>query len=322
MRRRGLRGLRANVGHRQAGGAHEQRDRHRTTEHAQHHAARRRHQADDGEDERRQHHHLGRSERHDQRDRQQTAEPGADEIGEVQAPDPVPTAAEDRRDDDPETDERREQREAQHAEERDVLERALRAVVPDADGVDRDAGDHEVADADDRGPDDRAPRDERVGRGATQPREDDDEDAPGTDAQQGEPEHQVDVVVVQLERDDAGVADLEQQPGEAHEEDHRRVARPEPGVRAHLLLRHVLPRHPRSTPLRGADRSQGVARARGGGPPPRGSGQNRWRRRAIRSAVGGWVMNRLPNSILRPVSGFTMYAVACAGGTSIGTCLA
>ena len=34
---------------------------------------------------------------------------------------------------------------------------------------------------------------------------------------------------------------------------------------------------------------------------------------AMRSAVGGCVLNRLANSTLRPVSGFTMYACACAG---------
>ena len=61
----------------------------------------------------------------------------------------------------------------------------------------------------------------------------------------------------------------------------------------------------------------------GRGGQPYGVGQY-WpeRRRRTRSAVGGWVLNRFAKLTLRPVNGFTMYAVACAGFTSIGTCLA
>ena len=39
----------------------------------------------------------------------------------------------------------------------------------------------------------------------------------------------------------------------------------------------------------------------------------------MRSAVGGWVRNRLEKAILRPVSGLTMNACAAAGWTFIGT---
>ena len=52
--------------------------------------------------------------------------------------------------------------------------------------------------------------------------------------------------------------------------------------------------------------------------PPMLAGETYWRqsperRRAMRSAVGGWVMNRLANCTLRPVRGLMMNIDACAG---------
>ena len=38
----------------------------------------------------------------------------------------------------------------------------------------------------------------------------------------------------------------------------------------------------------------------------------------MRSAVGGWVVKRLANWTLRPVSGLTMYFWACTGSTFMG----
>ena len=46
-----------------------------------------------------------------------------------------------------------------------------------------------------------------------------DEDAARADAEQRQPDDEVRVVVAELERDDPRVADLEQQPGQADEED-------------------------------------------------------------------------------------------------------
>ncbi len=46
---------------------------------------------------------------------------------------------------------------------------------------------------------------------------------------------------------------------------------------------------------------------------------HRARSRATRSSVGGWVVNSLANWMRRPVSGLTMYLLAWAGCTAMGT---
>ena len=51
-----------------------------------------------------------------------------------------------------------------------------------------------------------------------------DEDAARSDAEERQPDDEVGVVVPELERDDAGVADLEQETRQADEEDHERAA--------------------------------------------------------------------------------------------------
>ena len=71
---------------------------------------------DDREHERREHDDARRAEARDERDREEAAEPGADEVGEVEPADAVAGPAEEHRDDDAERDERREQREADDAE--------------------------------------------------------------------------------------------------------------------------------------------------------------------------------------------------------------
>jgi hypothetical protein len=63
-------------------------------------------------------------------------------------------------------DEGREQRQADAEQEREVLQREQRAVIPDGERVGPDGGDDEIADADARRPEQQAPPDDRLGLGA------------------------------------------------------------------------------------------------------------------------------------------------------------
>ena len=161
-------------------------------------------------------------EQHDDR----AGETGADQVGEVQAADAVGMAPEQRGDDHADRDVRDEQPEADREQQREVLDRVEALVVPDRERVDRYRRDHEVTDTDGDRADDEAPHHQRRGGDAAEAGRDRDEHAAEADAEERQPDDEVRVVVVELERDDARVADLEQDPGQAHQEQLEVVAAP------------------------------------------------------------------------------------------------
>ena len=166
-----------------------------------------------------EHHHRRWPERADERDGHDAAEAGADEVGEVERSHAFGRATQDHRDDHAQRDERGEQHEADEPEDRQVLERRGRAVVPDLHRVDRDLGHDEIADGHADRSRQAAHRQDPLGRCVTQPLRHRDEHTTRADAEECQPQHQVGVVVPELVGDDAGVADLQQQPREADEED-------------------------------------------------------------------------------------------------------
>ena len=135
-----LRGLRQNIGHGDPNCPQPKQRDHPACDELRHRAVRHRDEPDRGKDQGREHEHLRRPQPHDERDRGHASKPGPHQIREVQTANAVAPASEQRRHDDAERDERREEGETHESEDGEVLERRLRAVVPDPNRVDRDPG--------------------------------------------------------------------------------------------------------------------------------------------------------------------------------------
>ena len=171
-----------------------------------------------GEDETGEHDRGRRTDRAEQPHDDEARQRRTREVGEVEAADLIGLAAEQRGDDHADRDERREQGEA-HDEQQDEVPDRRAVVLPDRQRVDPDQRDQEVAGSDADRSEHQRPQHDRVGARAPQAGRDRDDHATRADAEEREPDDQVRVVVEELERDDARVGDLEQQPGHADEED-------------------------------------------------------------------------------------------------------
>ena len=171
------------------------------------------------EDRGRQHDRRGRPDRSRQVDDHGAGQPGADEVGEIQAAHAFGPAAEERGDDHAGRDEGEEDQEADGQELPHALGRRHRAVVPDGQRVERDVGHDDIARDDTERADEKAPQEHRVGPGFANSSGHRHQHTAGTDAQECQADDEVRVVVEQLVGDDPRVTDLDEKGRKAHEED-------------------------------------------------------------------------------------------------------
>ncbi len=172
-----------------------------------------------GERERpaREHHARGRADRRLERHDDRARDPGTDQVGEVQAVDALGPAPEHRGEHDPRGHERREQGQADDGELHAVRDRAA-PVIPERERVHRHPRHDQIAERNRDRAGHEAREHDRSGSGLAEPSRHRDGDAAHAEAEQRQADHEIREVVEELVRHDPRVADLEQQPGEAHEE--------------------------------------------------------------------------------------------------------
>ncbi len=174
------------------------------------------------------------------------------QVGEVEAADPLGPPEEDG-DHHPDGEEGGEHRQADQDEAPELEDRGPGPVLPHLQGRHPGAGHDEVAEPDGGGGEQRPPAEDGVRRGPAQAARHGHEHAAAPDPEQGQSDDQVRPVVEELERDDPRVGDLQQQPGEADEQDLEAVAARaaggrRPGRRRRLRFERLRQRAPPPAP--------------------------------------------------------------------------
>ena len=170
------------------------------------------------------------------------------QVGEVEAADLVGPATEEGGEDDAGRHERDEHQDAHGDEEAEAAPGGRRPVVPHVEGVDGDVRDEDVGPDHAHRRDREAPQQDAVGAGVAETLGGRHQHPARTDSEQGEADDEVGVVVVQLERDDAGVADLDQERREADQQDLEVVREVALGRGPRLTLGHRRRQHWRRCP--------------------------------------------------------------------------